>query len=163
MSTNNCVVLLLFDCFKNNTQTPHSHGSLSKYTDITHNGDFEFFKINGKYYDLEVLQQWLQHVLQYPMPATVDSAAIAGFIDLIRTQGSFALSARYALCLEGEGMKVEAEPTKAYLTIEEYEVIAGFFEDALENMLRGRGDGGRKSLELVSSKEMRTSLVSAVA
>lgn len=60
-------------------------------------------------------------------------------------------------------MKVEAEPTTAYLTIEEYEVIAGFFEDALENMLRGRGDGGLKSLELVSSKEMRTSLVSAVA
>ena len=40
---------------------------------ITHNGDFEFYKVNGKYYDVEVVQQWLEKVLGFPMPATVDS------------------------------------------------------------------------------------------
>lgn len=39
----------------------------------SHNGDFEFFKVNGKYYDVEVVQQWLENVLDTPMPATVDS------------------------------------------------------------------------------------------
>jgi hypothetical protein len=96
------------------------------------------------------------------MPATVDSAAIAGVIDLIRTQGSFALSARYALCLKGEGVKVEAEPAKVYLTVEEYEVIASFFEDALEEMLGGGDDGVTKSLEDCSSNVMRSRFVSAV-
>ena len=50
---------------------------------ITHNGDFEFFKVNGRYYDVEVVQQWLEKVLDTRMPATVDSAAIAGVIDLL--------------------------------------------------------------------------------
>lgn len=40
---------------------------------ITHNGDFEFYKVNGKYYDVEVVQQWLEKVLGTAMPATVDS------------------------------------------------------------------------------------------
>lgn len=40
---------------------------------ITHNGDFEFFHVNGKFYDVEVVQQWLEKVLDVPMPATVDS------------------------------------------------------------------------------------------
>jgi hypothetical protein len=40
---------------------------------ITHNGDFEFFHVNGKFYDVEVVQQWLEKVLNVPMPAAVDS------------------------------------------------------------------------------------------
>ena len=40
---------------------------------ITHNGDFEFFRVKDKYYDVEVLQSWLEKVLETPMPATVDS------------------------------------------------------------------------------------------
>jgi hypothetical protein len=40
---------------------------------ITHNGDFEFFHVNGKFSDVEVVQQWLEKVLDVPMPATVDS------------------------------------------------------------------------------------------
>ena len=43
---------------------------------ITHNGDFEFYKVNGKYYDVEVVQQWLEKVLGVPMPATVDSGEL---------------------------------------------------------------------------------------
>ncbi len=46
-------------------------------------GDFEFYKIRGKYYDCEAIQEWLVRALHVPMPATVDSAAIAGMIDLL--------------------------------------------------------------------------------
>lgn len=44
---------------------------------ITHNGDFEFFRVKDKYYDVEVLQSWLEKVLETPMPATVDSGECA--------------------------------------------------------------------------------------
>ena len=40
---------------------------------ITHNGDFEFFRVNDKYYDLMMVQAWLEHVLETPLPCTVDS------------------------------------------------------------------------------------------
>ena len=40
---------------------------------VTHNGDFERLNVNGNYYDVEVVQQWLEKVLGTPMPATVDS------------------------------------------------------------------------------------------
>ena len=46
---------------------------------VTHNGDFEFFCVNGKYYDVEVVQQWLEKVLDTPMPATVDSGELSLF------------------------------------------------------------------------------------
>ena len=36
-----------------------SSRSMGVENHITHNGDFEFFKVNGKYYDVEVIQQWL--------------------------------------------------------------------------------------------------------
>lgn len=40
---------------------------------ITHNGDFEFFKVNEKYYDVMLVQAWLEKVLETPIPAEVDS------------------------------------------------------------------------------------------
>ena len=43
---------------------------------ITHNGDFEFLNVNGKCYDVDVVQQWLEKVLGTPMPATVDSGKL---------------------------------------------------------------------------------------
>ena len=54
---------------------------------VTHNGDFDFFDLNGRTYDLDILQKWLPIATSAPLPATVDSVCIAGFIDLIRCQG----------------------------------------------------------------------------
>ena len=54
---------------------------------VTHNGDFDFYDLNGKTYDLDVLQKWLPIATSAALPATVDSVCIAGFIDLIRCQG----------------------------------------------------------------------------
>jgi hypothetical protein len=130
---------------------------------ITHNGDFEFFKVNGKYYDVEVVQHWLEHVLGCPMPATVDSSAIAGVIDVLRSQGSFALSARYALCLECSEIKVESEPICTYPTIEEYEVIAEYFEEAMDKLLNNGGTPHSKtSLGQCSKDDMRAQLSATV-
>ncbi len=40
---------------------------------ITHNGDFEFFRVKDKYYDVMLVQGWLENVLETPLPCTVDS------------------------------------------------------------------------------------------
>ena len=66
---------------------------------ICHNGDFDYFRVNGHFYDLHTIQKWLVGATGSPMPRSVDSCAIAGMIDLIRTAGCFALSARFALLL----------------------------------------------------------------
>ena len=43
---------------------------------ITHNGDFEFFRVRDKYYDVMLVQGWLENVLETPQPATVDSGEL---------------------------------------------------------------------------------------
>ena len=70
------------------------------------------------------------------MPATVDSAAIAGMIDLLRVQGSFALSIRYAICLEVDGDMGPSDSSGIYPTIAQYEAIGKVFEKALDKMVR---------------------------
>ena len=70
------------------------HVSVENY--ICHNGDFEFFQIGGEWYDTSAVQLWLEKATGVKMPSVVDSAAIAGVIDLLRTQGSWDLSVRYA-------------------------------------------------------------------
>ena len=150
----------LYKIYNNDANTSREIG-VENY--ITHNGDFEFMNVNGKYYDVEVVQHWLEYVLGSSMPATVDSAAIAGVIDLLRTQGSFALSARYALCLKCEDVKVEVEPVHTFPTIQEYEVLASYFEEALDKLLQGDSCSKKcKNLEECSKEEVRIELANAV-
>lgn len=61
---------------------------------ITHNGDLDFFSFNGVPYDTEAVQRVLEHILRTTMPDTVDSACIAGLLDLLRTKGLWLASLR---------------------------------------------------------------------
>ena len=103
---------------------------------VTHNGDFDFYKLNGRTYDLDVVQKWLSSVTHTPTPALVDSCAVAGMLDMLRTAGSFALSARYALsmALENSIMKeITNFPDKAA-----FEQIGAIFENEfLETLQKG--------------------------
>jgi hypothetical protein len=63
---------------------------------VSHNGDFDFYILHGISYPLTTVQAWLEKVTHCPMPAVVDSCAIAGVVDVLRCRGSFGLSARYA-------------------------------------------------------------------
>eukprot|EP00438_Fugacium_kawagutii_P033780 Skav209625 [mRNA] locus=scaffold902:108751:111012:+ [translate_table: standard] len=79
-----------------------SEGSLKRKTlsknfeiFVTHNGDFDFFEVGGRSYELGSIQAWLERVTWQRRPSDVDSAAIAGVMDLLRTQGSTELSARF--------------------------------------------------------------------
>jgi hypothetical protein len=64
---------------------------------ITHNGDFETFEAFGE--DLDVasaLGPWLERALQQRAPAVVDSARIAGMMDLLICQGDWFAAVRWA-------------------------------------------------------------------
>ena len=100
---------------------------------ITHNGDFDFYNVNGTTYDLEVIQNFLSIVLG-PMPATVDSCAVAGMVDLLRTKGCFGLSARYVICLGLKTSKMHADTDFPPYSL--FEKIGTVFEEVLGEMLK---------------------------
>eukprot|EP00963_Diacronema_lutheri_P013531 scaffold2639_cov361-Pavlova_lutheri.AAC.3 len=63
---------------------------------ITHNGDFDFFTIAGQMVGMDRIQAWLEAATGVPRPCSVDSAAIAGMMDVLHTRGVWFLSLRYA-------------------------------------------------------------------
>jgi len=118
---------------------------------VTHNGDFEFYKVSGRYYDTGSIQKFLVKTLQVPLPSTVDSVAVAGMMDLLRVQGSFALSARYAICVKMENAKgVDIFETDTILLFkpEHYETIGKLFEKQLDKLVE---ESETKTLEAISS------------
>lgn len=64
---------------------------------ITHNGDFEGFAAFGRLVDVTTeLGPWLESALKQPAPAVVDSARIAGMMDLMICQGDWFAAVRWA-------------------------------------------------------------------
>jgi hypothetical protein len=69
------------------------------------------------------------------MPAAVDSCAIAGVVDLLRTQGCFGLSARYSICFGLPTSTIE-EDIRDFPSYGHFEKIGHIFEDVLGEMLK---------------------------
>ncbi len=63
---------------------------------ITHNGDFDSWRIFGKDIDFISLGLWLERVLHTPNATKGDSPKIAGLMDLLVTQGMWYPSVRLA-------------------------------------------------------------------
>lgn len=112
---------------------------------ITHNGDLDFFTLHGNTYSLKDVQLLLAQLLGRPMPSDVDSAAIAGLLDLLRPQGLWLASVRYgylfgalstAGSLNGERASKIARPA-------DLEGIANLCEHEWRELLReaARPDG----------------------
>ena len=49
---------------------------------VTHNGDLDFFSVGGALYPLSDIQRLLARLLGRPMPSDVDSASLAGLVDV---------------------------------------------------------------------------------
>ena len=127
---------------------------------ITHNGDFEFYRFgNGKYYDTSEVQQFLIKALGVEMPASVDSAAVAGMIDLLRCQGSWALSLRYAICFATDSID-PADKNAEYPTTQEYVEVGTVFEKALKDFVMNHQI--KCAEDISSSSEKRSQLVDCV-
>ena len=138
---------------------------------ITHNGDFDFYRCHGKLYELETIQDWLSVVTETKTPASVDSCAIAGMVDILRSKGSFGLSARYALALGMESsncsMKMTAAnnggkfffpPYKEYLE----EDIGIAFEKVLEEYCHNSTNSVTNLRNISSNLQARVKLVQLV-
>ena len=67
---------------------------------ITHNGDFDAWRIFGKQIDNAQLGLWLERVLHTPNDTTGDSPKISGMMDLLIAQGMWDASVRLAYQLE---------------------------------------------------------------
>jgi hypothetical protein len=106
---------------------------------ITHNGDLDFFRVAGQWHELGKVQVWLEKVLECPMPATVDSACIAGLVDLHRTAGCWGLSVRYAYQC-GLATALGPEDTGAQPTYAQYEQCGEQFARALDGILEEGDD-----------------------
>ena len=76
---------------------------------ITHNGDFDFYNVNGAWVELGDVQAYLARATGFGAPSVVDSAAIAGVVDLLRAQGNAALAARFAVCLDMKTASADAD------------------------------------------------------
>ena len=88
-------------------------------------------------YGLDSVQSWLERVTSYEMPSAVDSAAIAGVVDVLHTQGCFALSIRYAVCLGLSTSRID--PTIKLPSFLDYSRLAQYFEVALDKHVEGCG------------------------
>ena len=98
---------------------------------ISHNGDFEFFDLNDTSYDTDTVMNWLEIALECPKPAYVDSAGIAGMVDLIRCQGCFALSIRFTVCLGLPISKISDAKSAKLPMMKDYKKLGTLFEEAL--------------------------------
>lgn len=122
------------DVYKSSSPTPRS---VKVENFITHNGDLDFFRVGTKFYDLHAVQQWLEKATGFPMPATVDSAAIAGLVDIIRTAGSFGLSARFAFLLGSKSSVIDSAcmlPSRS-----DFHQVGKVFETALAAFCKDKG------------------------
>lgn len=118
---------------RNSGSTPTAQ-SMVVHNLITHNGDFEYYQLNGVTYDIDVVMVWLGKTLECEAATQVDSVAVAGMIDLFRTQGCFALSARYVLGL-GLSSSFMSENDIDFPTYAILEKIGEQFEEVLCSML----------------------------
>ena len=87
------------------------------------------------------------------MPATVDSAAIAGMMDLLRVQGSFALAVRYTVCFQLNKSPMSSDSPVPSMT--QYELLGKVFERKLDQFVASKNI---LSLEELSSNKLRESL-----
>ena len=97
---------------------------------ITHNGDLDFFTIHGQTYAVGELRTLLGRLLHRAAPSTVDSACLAGLLELLRTRGHWLASVRcgYAyggLRLAGNAAQLPEEQLWSRRTLE---WVAALFE-----------------------------------
>ena len=70
-------------------------------TFITHNGDLDFFEWHSTVYPLDDVFKLLESFLGTRRPASVDSAGVAGLLDLLRCKGLWLSSVRYGYVFGG--------------------------------------------------------------
>lgn len=104
---------------------------------ITHNGDFDAWRVLGVQTSYSEIGTWLGEVLGVKHPAQGDSPKIAGLLDLLLTQGQWDASLRLAYALR-TGQALPLRLLKGLTQVFE-QVFAGWAEGAIEPRPRVAG------------------------
>ena len=91
------------------------------------------------------------------MPASVDSCAIAGMVDLLRTQGSFGLSARFVIALGLSTSRLKLFDHEVFPPRSHFEAIGCVFDQALNETTQSAS-----FVSIALSNQQRSALASAV-
>ena len=101
---------------------------------ICHNGDLDFFDVAGVTYPLDDIMKWIERATHSKCPSAVDSAGVAGMIDLVRTAGVWYHSIRYGFLFGPLRSSLEYEmPSKKELEAVA-QVAQKIFEEAAETL-----------------------------
>ena len=116
---------------------------------VTHNGDFDFFDVGGRTYELGAIQDWLERATGQKRPSGVDSAAIAGVMDLMRTQGSVLLSARFGFLfgVKRSTLHYEMPPQKTF------QLLGALMDEVLQEYLHESAAGAGISLSSLEARQ----------
>lgn len=122
------------------TQTVHHR--------ITHNGDFEAYEAFGTCIDVGgQLGPWLEEALKQPAPAVVDSARIAGMMDLLICQGDWFAAVRW-----GYLSTMASYPTTC--SAQALQRWASQFEEAFAGWAQGRASASGHRIKGAMADEM---------
>ena len=87
--------------WRRNEEGHYFSSTLSHECFITHNGDLDFFEWHGTVYPLDNVFTLLEVFLGCKRPAPVDSAGVAGLLDLLRAKGMWFAAVRYGYVFGG--------------------------------------------------------------
>ena len=108
---------------------------------ITHNGDLDFFEWHGTVYPLDDVFMLLESFLGKPKPAPVDSAGVAGLLDLLRCKGMWLAAVRYGYVFGGLANAGNLMAQRKHLwSSDQLHKTVSVFEAAWAEVLRETGD-----------------------
>ena len=117
--------------FDTSSRTFHGEHHANVETFITHNGDLDFYTLNEVMYPVDELFGVLEWILDCRRPASVDSAGVAGLLDLLRAKGLWLASVRCGYLFGGvvdKGNLSMAARSGNLATASTLRQVAGLFE-----------------------------------
>jgi len=117
-------------------------------TFICHNGDLESFSVNDVLYGLDEVMNWIEMVTYHKRPSDVDSVAIAGLMEILRTQGLWWHSTRFGFLFFQDHETLEHEMP----SFREIQRVAMMFQSELDQALTE--GGGNQTLAVLRATMM---------
>ena len=125
---------------------------------ITHNGDLDYFSLHEHEYALGELQTMLPHILRKPLPGLTDSCCLAGLFELLRTQGTWLPSVRYAMIYGALNLPIAGafirQPEHLWTARQQLD-LGAFFEDVWRQVVADHEEAERRGAAASAARSKR--------
>ena len=101
---------------------------------ICHNGDLDFWNVGDVTYTTDDIMAWIQRATHSPCPSAVDSAGVAGVMDLLRTAGVWYHSIRFGFLFGPRRSSLQYPMPSKKQFAETSKVAQGVFEEVAETL-----------------------------